>query len=258
MKTESRARSIWWIDPKILTWTMYVSGGETVEESILKRSYENWKHADDLIAKAKSEFDRIDVITTLKRAVDARLRLLDQIYKFKTIPIPDKPKDLYGILSCFDIIRPLLLSTLYEIRRGVEHRDAEPPTQDRCKEFVEFVWYFLRSTDNLLLNISNHIEIVSDSSEYEHYCLTIIVREQGRWSFFLRGWLPSEFWSPTYREDWIELEAKELVEGKDFKERIRDNSLLSNWNDTDRKFAGPVIFSPEQLRQIFLTYFNQR
>ena len=46
-------------------------------------------------------------ITTLKRSVDNRLKLLNEIYKFRNIPINDKPSDILEIMGYLGIIRPL-------------------------------------------------------------------------------------------------------------------------------------------------------
>ncbi len=49
------------------------------------RAYEIWEHADLILQQTCNEFRLIDAATTLKRAVDHRLRLLDKLYKFKTL-----------------------------------------------------------------------------------------------------------------------------------------------------------------------------
>src|SRR5438067_7282171 len=39
---------------------------------------------------------------------------------------------------------------LLEVRNDVKYSDATPPDLARCHEFVDIVWYFLRSTDAML------------------------------------------------------------------------------------------------------------
>ncbi len=261
MNPDRNSETILWVDPEILTWHMFVGGEEQVEDCQLKRSYRHWEHANDLAANARDEFGRIDIVTTLKRAVDTRLRILDQIYRFKTIPIPEKPKGLYELLTFLGIIRPLLLSRLYAIRRGVEHRDAEPPSLARCKEFVEFVWYFLRSTDILLTEIANRIEFDPESSKYAAYGPTLEMRQDGKWCLVLRGWLPGEFLSMQPRPDWIKICVNDLRKKSDLNPQslamLSDPDYPLEFKDADFIIGGRVFLSPIQIKTVFLGYFER-
>jgi hypothetical protein len=43
-----------------------------------------------------------------------------------------------------------MLKRLIDIRNIVEHQDSSPPSTDECQMFADLVWYFLRSTDELV------------------------------------------------------------------------------------------------------------
>jgi hypothetical protein len=129
------------------------------------RAYEIWEHADLILQQTCNKFHLIDAITSLKRAVNHRLRLLDKLYKFKRIPIKEKPSELLQILHYMDIVRPIMVEKLIQIRNAVEHEDASPPDYEACKVFSEFVWYFLRSTDNLVREIVLTFNLYPEESE---------------------------------------------------------------------------------------------
>ena len=87
-----------WLTSDIFNWVTSIQTSNISREREWFRAYEIWEHADVTLQKACNEFNLIDAITTLNRAVDHRLRLLNKLYKFKRIPIQGKPSDLIKIL----------------------------------------------------------------------------------------------------------------------------------------------------------------
>ena len=157
----------------------------------------------------------IDTITTLKRAVDNRLRILDNLYKFKRIPIKEKPSDLLEIMHYVDIVRPIMVKKLIEIRNAIEHEDASPPNYEDCKVFSEFVWYFLRSTDNLVreLVVTFNLHPASDLSVYSVGCGMGI--EYG-WNPTIGGWVPSQLISEEAKNSWLRIKGEKFDNLSDY------------------------------------------
>lgn len=43
-----------------------------------------------------------------------------------------------------------MLQDLMEIRNKIEHDDERPPRLKGCSEWLDMVWYFLRTTDDVV------------------------------------------------------------------------------------------------------------
>lgn len=86
----------------------------------------------------------------MKRSLNHRLQLIEKTYHLKTIYFKDKPKGYLELLEKYNIVRPLLMKKLLTIRNEIEHEDSNPPEIERCKELVDIMWYFLKSTDSIV------------------------------------------------------------------------------------------------------------
>jgi len=104
-------------------------------------------HAEQTLQSSATDLDRANAILEMRRSISRRIRLLDERYSLRSIPIKEKPSDFLKLLEFVGVVRPTMLQQLIDIRDGVEHEDAEPPDLERCKVFLEFIWYFLKSTD---------------------------------------------------------------------------------------------------------------
>jgi len=127
-----------WLSPKILEWESYVDSWVGLEDESWRRAYSISSHAEYLLEQSSTELFRVDAITTLNRAVDHRIRLLDEIYEFRRIPIRAKPVGNLMLLNYFGIVRSKMVQRLIEIRNAVEHQDADPPSEADCFDFLEF------------------------------------------------------------------------------------------------------------------------
>jgi hypothetical protein len=142
-----------WLSNTVFSWIPYLDGWSTKASENLMRPYTHWEHAQKLSNSETNPFVRIDIITTLKRSVDIRIRNLNDIYQFRNILFLKKTKSIIELLSQLEIIRPMMISKLNRIRNTIEHQDKAPPSHDECMELVDFTWYFLRSTDILIQHI---------------------------------------------------------------------------------------------------------
>ena len=61
------------LNPTILIWNAEPRG-ERTKEDLWRRPYEIWSHAESLFQTDRSEFQRTDTLTTLKRTVDRRVQ----------------------------------------------------------------------------------------------------------------------------------------------------------------------------------------
>ena len=191
-----------WLSPEFLEWYNCSGGGTEPHVSLRLRAYEIWNHAKKVLEHASTELELVDVITSLKRAIDHRLRALDEIYSFRSIPITSKPTQLLGILELFEIIRPLMFHNLVEIRNAVEHEDALPPDKKSCQVFLEFAWYFFRSTDRMLQIVSNEIHFYTSRLQNSHW-MELKYGPDKDWNPSIRGWIPPHMFSTVFNGNWM-------------------------------------------------------
>ncbi|MEA2004266.1 MAG: hypothetical protein U9O53_04925 [archaeon] len=205
-----------WLTSDVFSWVTSVETANVSHGREWFRAYEIWEHANLILQQEGNEFDLIDAITTLKRAVDHRLRLLNKLYKLKKIPIKEKPSGRLQLLHYMDIVRPIMVDKLIQIRDAVEHEDASPPDYEACKVFSEFVWYFLRSTDNLVREIVVTFNLYPAKSELNMYSVGCGIGIEQGWKPTIGGWLPSQLISDESRDSWLRITGEKFDKLSDY------------------------------------------
>ena len=114
-------------------------GGYCIDTKHLRRAYKQWNHANKTLNTSREELYRVDTITTLKRSLNQRLKLIEAIYALKKIAEQSSPKDSLGYLETFGVIRSSLLKNLLDVRNEIEHNDVEPPSYERCVELLDAI-----------------------------------------------------------------------------------------------------------------------
>lgn len=165
MNTSDRKVQRMWLDPAFLSWENHYMSWKPLDRKKAKRPYEIHEHASNRLAQG-TNLDRVDAITTLKRAVTHRVQVLKAAYGLDALEIPGKPKRDLELLAYLGIVRPLMLKRLIDIRNIVEHEDSDPPAGDDCEIFADFVWYFLRSTDVLAHRKLSRFSVVPQESKH--------------------------------------------------------------------------------------------
>lgn len=216
-----------WLSKQFLNWYVFSGGGEIVDRNLYERSYEIWQHSNNLIENATNDLQLSDGIMNLKRCLNHRLQLIEKLYEFKSIHIEDKPKskETLELLEKYGLVRPTIMKTLMYIRNGIEHRDENPPDKKRCKEFVDIIWYFLKSTDSIVhikRTDANFDYYDFDGNETQYGC-NIDINYKNNISLKICGWFPKELVSDIYKEDYLEV----VVEDIHTKEKWRSSQVLS-------------------------------
>lgn len=168
----------------------------------LTRAHDMWRHAQSRVKGEPNEFDRVDCISSLKRAVNSRLKTIESVYNFDKLPSLRSKKQTLEKYQDYGLIRPSILRDLFEIRNLLEHEDVDPPETDKCHLFIDIVWYFLKSTDSLLQMKCDCLIYESDTSE-------LFMRPDSEWSYSLSGKVEKHLVSDTPKTNFIE-----LVDGK--------------------------------------------
>lgn len=196
------------INGTILDWHYYTdnSSGPSDEgaSNIVWRAHEIWRHATSQVSPDSDEFKLSDAISNLKRAVNHRLQALNQAYSFDALPFTNRKQTLEK-LQYYGIIRPAIVKELFEVRNLIEHQDGRPPNIEHCKRYVDFVWYFLKSTDSLLLMKVNDVIFWNDG---EHdVSLNFQPEFDGSWNITVVGNLPAEYIFERAQTGAIELDC---------------------------------------------------
>lgn len=253
MKQEQQTKT-YWMSLDILSWETFPECGAICEDmnSLLGHPYNLLRHAEDKLRSTPSELDLVDVITTLKRAAFHRKSAIDKHYALKHIPISGLPKDPLERLAFFGIVRPIALRTLVDIRNSIEHSDGYPPGLERCKEMVEYVWYFLRSTDPLIKSTPDmYILGTDDTDDPKGYWIDVHTGPSNDWKVETRGWLPDSMITMS------EKAGSCLVEGN--LERAKDHPRPENRHRSpeDAFIKGKVLGPREELVRLYRHYFSQ-
>jgi hypothetical protein len=253
-----------WLTPVILEWESNIDVWVGSEAETWHRAYIHWSHAERLLEQSTEVLYRVDAITTLKRAVDHRIRLLDDVYEFRRIPIKGKPSGSLELLNYFGIVRPKMVQKLIDIRNAVEHEDVDPPNEEQCLDFLEFTWYFLRSTDLLVRRPIQNIALdpPEDELDPEYYGAGIELSPDKGWIPKLTAWVKSDMLSSQPVDNWLSLkvektdtrEALMLKEGKPIDPTGWDFGRGKNSDDT---YITAEIRGPGQhLLKLYRKYFE--
>lgn len=194
------------ISNSVLTWDFDTENGSgpSSEEAaqIVWRAHEIWRHAISLITEGCDDFARGDALTNLKRAINHRLQAISKTYAFDALPFSNKRQTLEKF-QFYGLVRPALLKELFEIRNAIEHYDGPPPAEDQCRRYGDFVWYFLKSTDSLLLMKVDDVQFWSSESDDR---LSFIPTFDGSWKIIIQGYLSQELIHRSKEKDSLELD----------------------------------------------------
>lgn len=232
-----------WIPNSILNWHAQPQWKHICEDE-WERAYIIWEHARSLVDSGSSEFILADGVANLKRALNHRLKLIEEIYSFKEIEISNKPKGYLELLERYDLVRPYLMKVLLNIRNDIEHNDAAPPEIERCKELVDVVWYFLKSTDSITQErTDNAVFTLLDENSFEtEYWYSIDVDfENAAKKLPIHGWFPNTLIHQSVQVESIEV-LLETIDTK--KEKWGDAEEHKARLDTDICISGKLLPSP--------------
>jgi hypothetical protein len=249
-----------WLSTEILNWDLYLEDSEGSEDDSWKRAYDHWKHAGRVLLEQQDPLYRVDVITTLKRALNHRLQYLNNLYQFKKIPTRNKAHGLLEQLADIGVIKPIMLKRLMSIRNEIEHQDAPPPTIERCEEFLEFTWYFLRSTDTVASMIVRHFTFEPEhDGEVRPYWITIQTGPFDHWIINLYGWVVPSTISEVPRHNWLKINVEATYTRAEYLAKFPETEP-SSWGNgkepDDIWFSGVLVEPYEYCDHIYKLYFT--
>lgn len=126
-----------WLCDSVLDWYAEIQSYSYTNAEGCQRAYELWKHAESLLTGDANEFNRVDIISNLKRCLNQRLKFIEEVYSLQKIALFDSPKGYLEYLESLGLVRPYMLKQLMTIRNDIEHNDAQPPNVERCLELLD-------------------------------------------------------------------------------------------------------------------------
>lgn len=244
-----------WLSPKILEWSSGGLSGDSLDEAKGLRAYEIWAHAERTLLDNDDEHHRTDAITNLNRAVVHRVRLLAEAYDLHNIRIATLPKRSVKILEYLGVIRPLMVRRLADIRNAVEHEDTPPPSRAVCNTLVEFVWYFLRSTDSLTKRSVDEFSL--KSPEKEAYWIVFESGPKHDWHLKFHGWIRPEWISEVAEDRWISASVEVSETREECIYRLGEDYVFpGGLAPSDIMVGGRILGPDEHLRSIISQVFR--
>lgn|GEM_PF-3143811 len=226
------------------------------------RPYELWSHAEALLERGQVREYRADAMANLKRAIFLRIRDLNSLYRFRDVPVIGRARHLMDILARLSLIRPVLLRNIVELRNQIEHEDSVPPDEVRCREWVEFTWYFLRSTDPLLGGGCRAIEFYQPAEGRSRSLWVVVTNGPGGYlSPLIHGWVSPSMLSDSNERGWLSLEITERRGEYDWSESpLGELAHIQKPNRSNEILfiQGRVLGSSEILADLAKRFFEAR
>ena len=155
-----------WLSPEVFDWEVVVDFAEQVTYERFARPHLLLTHAESALAQDAGELARADAVFALKRAVNSRLKHIEELYGLaKAFP---KSVGALERLEAVDLARPLLVRQLFELRNDIEHNDGPVPAAQRCHELADATWYFLRATDAACSELPSGLEFRPADADAAH------------------------------------------------------------------------------------------
>ncbi|SFP22881.1 hypothetical protein SAMN05216343_104175 [Oscillibacter sp. PC13] len=215
-----------WIPNDFLSWPIFCEASSSVDIHILNRAYEIWEHAKTLIEQGQNSFSMSDGILNLKRCLNQRIRAIKALYPIDKIEFPGKLKGDFELFEFYGLAKPFLLKNLLDIRNAIEHSDAPPPSWERCRELLDIVWYFLKSTDGLVRSVKTDFYF----EEYfeSPYSIIFEMDYQPHRQFAFWGWFPADQVFREYAVSRVPINAHSVRTAEQLSNKFQKNRL-----DTD-------------------------
>lgn len=173
--------------------------------------------------------------------------MLEDIYGFRQLDLPQKSKDYLALLESIGIVRPIILKKLLEIRNNIEHADEVPPSSSSCRELTDVVWYFLKSSDHLVMRKTTNLNYSRDGFE-TNYFISTAIKDRSLNDVKINGWLPkSHVRIDTKKLGFIKIDVESFHTKSEWwsKSKLHEDKL-----DSDTWISGTAILTTQLKHQI--------
>ena len=223
------------------------------------KCYSYLEHSEKLLSISDSNHFNADVISNLKKAIDHRIKHLAKLYKLKALGRIFGLSKTYELLAELKVIRPVMLGKLLDVRNSLEHQFSEAPPVERCAEYLEFVWYFLKSTDSLAKEVRTDISL--SHPEIEHLWLTFDISFDSEWSVIVSGWIPGELASEIAQAGTFKITASEWERGDDKLKALEKEPKEPLWKGLSKNdfwICNASVAKSEFTKSLIRRYFSEQ
>lgn len=215
----------YFISQEIFNWYNFSSTQRYNGENI-KECYDYLNHAESLIADFKDKFHIQDAIRNLKIVVDKRIKQIERIYDFKSYFPKQHILETYKELG---IVKGFVIKKLFTIRNDIEHNELDYSDVEQCHDLLDTVWYFLKSTDEMVYTANTGIEVAeNDDIEDEEPWVGIDIDSPKMKDVEIRGKVNKDFLFKESFENAIEIENVEIKEVDEERIYFTGNIVLTN------------------------------
>ena len=181
--------AILYLDPSLLNHEL--GSTERVDHSLpWNKQYEIWRHGNELLAGAKSQRDLEVAIMQFQRAVEQRDTILEQLYRFRTIPWFPSNTSQYSIMASLGMIRPSLKEPLRQLRNRIAHEVADVELDHKqCDYLCDAAWYYLKATDLPARQCATTL-VLTCGEDDPHWTMLEFGFSPGSWSISIQGDVP--------------------------------------------------------------------
>lgn len=203
-----------WLSKDILNGDIEPREGYSVDIDEWKRPYEIWEIARKFIETNDDRESLSQGIITLKRCYETRQKLIFKNYPFEKIYFDKKvcKKKKIELLAQYGLVRPYFIHKLVNVRNLIEHEDHLPPKKETCQELLDSVWYFLKSTDDLILSIP---KVVAFNGEHGYVFVSFnfeeYIKSDSKINFEFKAYVNKELISFVSKDDSICLNNLEII-----------------------------------------------
>jgi hypothetical protein len=146
-----------------------------------------------------------------------------------------------------------LLTKLLEIRNAIEHEDKKPPKRNECLELVDIVWYFLKSTDNMVCTEKSEFEVDSIIQGKYGYNLGVDWKKD---KIEISGWFPIKFISEKPEKDFFKINIAKRETKASWKKNDSKFNYHKNKSIDDTWLIGNLELSPKELLRFYRKIFS--
>lgn len=108
-------------------------------------------------------------------------------------------------------MKGLIIKKLFSIRNEIEHNELDYTNKEQCRDLLDTVWYFLKSTDGLVYTANTDIELCEDE-ENETNWIAINLKSPQYELVNIRGRVKKSFLTTEKSKDKLELENIKITQ----------------------------------------------
>jgi hypothetical protein len=242
-----------YISTDFLNYYSYPEFVDYNDDNNYKRPFEILKHAEDILSRDINNEYISDAIININRAITLRLKDIKRKFNFEGIPYL-RNKDLWSRLEELGLIRKHLINEINKLRNLIEHEDKGIPEINLCKLYLEFTWYFLKSTNLLCIRKLETINFEID----EYYWVDCKIDFDQKWETTIYGWFDFTRTSNEYKDGYLLVNANRIEKRIDLLDKVIDPSSDTGRGkaDNDLIIEGKVNLNEDQFKRIYAYAFS--